>query len=120
MQGFSSLAGLLAWASCTGERLPTSSSLAVALQLFDVDPYSAVPPRIYTGFPFSTLRRARTRARNTKRDVLPFYDRRRRRSKLQARVRPVDSAVVRHVSNSQRSLMQQIPLGGASLRGLSS
>jgi hypothetical protein len=38
--GFSSLAGLLARVSSAGERLPTSSSLAVALLPFDVDPYS--------------------------------------------------------------------------------
>lgn len=40
MLGFSGLAGLLARVSSAGERLPTSSSLAVALLLFGVDPYS--------------------------------------------------------------------------------
>jgi len=40
MLGFSGLAGLLARVSSAEERLPASSSLAVALLLFDVDPYS--------------------------------------------------------------------------------
>jgi hypothetical protein len=40
MLGSNDLAGLLARVSTVGERLPTSSSLAVALMLFDVDPYS--------------------------------------------------------------------------------
>jgi hypothetical protein len=58
MLGSNDLAGLLARVSSAGERLPTSSSLAVALMLFDVDPYSggAAPDLHRVPFLYRTAR----------------------------------------------------------------